>query len=109
MSKKEILNSNPKISNLNELSFSDLYNMYIFVNSLNNTAFGEKRSNLKKLFRNKLEDVQTELYSRVFGENPFKSKDNVQDNVEEIVGQNPIDVIESFSEKEKTETFIVKK
>lgn len=114
MSKKKILKNKDSVEvNIKELSFSDLYSMYSFVNNLNNTSFG-KKEDLKKLFRDKLKDVEGELYNRTFGKNPFvqeKAEPNTESkevvSTSEIVGQNPIDVISSFPEV--VETFVVKK
>ena len=90
---------------LKKLSFSDLYSMYIFVNSLNNTTFG-KRTGAKAMVRGKLNLIEDELYGRVFGENPFKIDSLVEQQMVEFNGEDPIKVVESFS---KEQNFIVSK
>src|SRR5574337_940772 len=117
MSKKKILDANDKVRvSIKALSFSDLYNMYSFVNGLNNVSFGQQKAEVKKLLRDKLKEIENELHDRTFGKNPFISKkDEIKASMEnkevietsEIVGQNPIDVISSFPEV--VETFVVKK
>jgi len=106
---KKIVKKKQTVSDLKKLSFSDLHAMYLFVNAFNNATFG-KKVKAKELFRNKAAEVEAELYSRVFGVNPFvldkaEGAGVVPPALEEVKGQDPIRVIESFKQK----TFIVAK
>ena len=110
MSKKKIFKKS-KVLSLKKLSFSDLYAMYAFVSNLNNTTFG-KKVQAKSLFRNKLTEVESELYNRVFGVNPFGAdKETVIPlELKEVKGQDPIKVISSFDVGSDTnKTFVVAK
>ena len=106
MVSKKTINKKPTTLELKSLSFADLYSMYVFVSGLNNITVGKKQET-KQLIKNKFNEIETELYNRVFGKNPFVSEP--LDKIVDITGQNPIDVINSFSKKEETspETFIV--
>lgn len=111
MAKKKILKKSKESVDLSKMSFSDLYAVYLFVSGLNNNVFG-KKVQAKDLFRNKLTEVENELYNRVFGVNPFSLKENETVDVIDIKGQNPIAVINSFNKTEVVETtgnFVVAK
>lgn len=103
---KKIVKKKQTVSDLKKLSFSDLYSMYMFVNAFNNATFG-KKVRAKDLFRVKVAELEAELYSRVFGVNPF-ALDKAETAVippalEDVKGEDPLKVIESFKQK----TFIV--
>lgn len=106
MSKKKILKKNPVVSSLKKLSFSDLHSMYVFVSSLNNATFG-KRVQVKSLLRNKLAEIETELYNRTFGTNPFALEAEIlPKELVDVKGQDPVKVIGSFTDPK---TFVVAK
>jgi sRNA-binding regulator protein Hfq len=59
-----------------------------------------------KVTKNKFNELESELYNRAFGQNPF-AKEPLE-KVADITGQNPLDVINSFVKKsEVPETFVV--
>src|SRR5690349_8857211 len=103
---KKIVKKKQVVSDLKKLSFSDLYSMYTFVNAYNNATFG-KKVKAKELFRAKVAELEAELYSRVFGVNPFLLDKGdgtvIPPALEDVKGQDPLKVIESF----KQPTFIV--
>jgi len=98
---KKIVKKNKSGLELKKLSFSDLHAVYVFVNNLNGATFG-KKIKAKTMLRDKLAEIENELYNRVFGLNPFsleKSEVLPQDlinKLSDIKGQDPVKVINSF-------------
>lgn len=57
---------------MKDLSFSDLYSMYLFVSGdANFKGFGGTSPEAKKIIREKQKEIEEELYQRVYGFNPF--------------------------------------
>lgn len=58
--------------NIKDLSYSDLYSLYLFVSSKSNLCFGDKFESGKKIVRERLEEIEKELFDRSFGINPYE-------------------------------------
>jgi len=82
-----------------DLSFSDLYAMFMFVSADRNKGFSVFGADVKTIIDKKYAEIESELYLRTHGCNPFKSV--------VINGANPIDVVKSFKPEEKN--FVVVK
>lgn len=112
--KKKTKQSGPQ--DLNEVSFADLYSMYLFVShDANNRGFGKTTPEAKTIVRQKLAAIEEEIYMRLYGFNPFT--EFVKKAV--VQGQKPEDIdLDRFvvakgpnkePENKKPETFVVAK
>jgi len=73
---------------MKDLSFSDLYAMYLFVcGDPNNKGFGATSQEQKAIVGKKKIELENELYVRVYGFNPHSKSETVT-----IVGQKPEDI-----------------
>lgn len=57
--------------NIKVLSLSELYSLYQFVSAKAGMMLGWKEE-AKKVIRERMEEIEEELYDRAFGLNPFK-------------------------------------
>ena len=89
MAKKKVLAAGEAVV-LADLSMADLYAMYLLVSSNRNRGFGSTQAATKSLIDVKIKEVEEELYSRVYGFNPFANKDL---GVVVIEGEKPEDVL----------------
>jgi hypothetical protein len=56
-------------------SFSDLYNMYMFLTKeIDQNGFGKSPPGVINKLRSKQEEIIDEMYDVLFGENPFTSE-----------------------------------
>lgn len=55
---------------LKDLSYSDLYSLYLFVASKASMHFGGRKE-ARQLVQTRLAEVEQELYLRSFGSNPY--------------------------------------
>jgi len=64
---------------ITKLSIADLYALYLFVsNDGNNRGFGMTSPHAKEVVRDKQRAIETELYLRAYGYNPFEEHKLVQ-------------------------------
>lgn len=82
------------------LGLSDLLALHTFVTGDSNRVFGPNQRG-KLLVKGKLTEVETELYARIYGENPFMSAP--------VEGVNPISVdLSQFDDDgTKPQTFVI--
>ena len=71
--KKKISKTNKTKVDVKKVSFSDLYALYSFVGGVNNMTFGQKWEKTKEPVRNRLKEIEEELYNRAFGFSIFAS------------------------------------
>ena len=101
-------------SDVDSMTTSDLYSMYMFVaNDANNRGFGLTSPEARDIVRERLKEIEEELYFRAYGYNPFKEHKVV------VSGTKPEDVdLDRFAvvkgpnkepEDKKPETFVVAK
>lgn len=101
-----------KMVDVSSLSLNELWVLFQIVNSDYNTVSGARNEVTKALISRRYNEVKNELYSRVYGENPFVVSKTV-----EVEGDSPENVIASFrdrvsdmvSKAKENQNFVVKK
>ena len=68
---EDTVDNNEPIGDLSKYSFTDLYNMYLFVNTDTNRVFNKYDKSTKELVFYKKKLLEEELYIRVYGHNPY--------------------------------------
>ena len=102
MKKNKINNKNS--SNLEPLSFLEIHQMYSLVlEHLNSRLYGRCNDEIKNLIKNKFKELESELFRRIYGFNPFDglndpsvSASNIMKNEKKpsIISLNKIDLQE---------------
>ena len=100
--KRKASKKKPSADKIQDLSFSDLYALYLFVsNDGNNKGFGVTSPDARQVVRKKQREIETELYLRAYGFNPFEEHKVVFDGVKpEDIDLDRVAVIVSGDNKE---------
>ena len=86
MPKKKVVSNGEKV-NLGEVSFADLFAMYQFASTNWSAGFGVVNKAAEKIISAKVREIETEMYNRLYGCNPYIVK---------VEGQKPEEVIASL-------------
>lgn len=96
------------------LNLGDLWTLFRIVNADYNTVAGHRNKTAKGIISSRYREVKEELYSRVYGCDPFEIKEVVG----EVEGSTPENVIEGLSQKrpqqmvqdaKESQNFVVRK